>query len=55
MVNDALRTEQFMLDTQEMVEELNVLSSYKANLNALPGTACLKRNLKLEKCERGEH
>ena len=55
MVNDVLRTEQFMLDTQETVEELNVLSSYKANLNALPGTACLKRNLKLEKCERGEH
>lgn len=55
MVNDAIRAEHSVLDTQGMAEELNVLTSYKTILNALPGAVCLKRNLKLEKCERGGH
>lgn len=54
-MNDAIRAEHSVLDTQEMAEELNVLTSYKAILNALRGAVCLKRNLKLEKCEREGH
>lgn len=54
-MNDAIRAEHSVLDTQGMAEELNVLASYETVLNALPGAVCLKRNLKLEKCERGGH